>query len=97
MSSQKYIDDQILNKQKGKRAVICGHDENLWPSSSGFPGTTDELRNIVDNYENVDVMVSSGFYIGGYRYLYLARDQDKGVVRSKRGSSGIHFIKTKQT
>ena len=57
MNWQAYI-YQLLNTQKVKNVVICGHAGKWWVCSSGFPVTAEELKKIVDNYENVEVMAS---------------------------------------
>lgn len=36
MSWQSYIDDQLLNTKMVTHAVICGHDGNIWATSSDF-------------------------------------------------------------
>jgi len=97
MSWQAYVDDQLLRTQKVKHAVICGHDGTMWASSSGFPVTADELKALVSKYEDVSELSTGGLKVGSKKYMYLSSDPEKGVVRGKLGTSGIHCIKTKQT
>ena len=97
MSWQAYVDDQLLRSQKVKHAVICGHDGTMWASSSGFPVTTDELKALVSKYEDVSELAANGLKVGSKKYMYLSSDPQRGIVRGRLGSSGIHCIKTKQT
>ena len=59
--------------------------------------TQDELKALVKKYEDVGEMSAGGLKVGGKKYMYLSSDNEKGVVRGKLGSSGIHCVKTKQT
>merc|ERR1719481_187043 len=97
MSWQAYVNDQLLSTRKIKHAVICGHDGTMWASSSGFPVTADELKILVNQYEDVNQMSMNGLRLAGKKYMFLSNDPDKGVVRGKLKESGIHCIKTKQT
>merc|ERR1712001_460965 len=95
MSWQSYVDDQLLNTKMVTHAVICGHDGNIWASSPGFAVTPDELRALIAKYNNTDQLAMNGVTIAGKKYMYLSSN-DK-VIRAKKGTSGVHTIKTTQT
>lgn len=95
MSWQSYVDDQLLSTKMVKHAVICGHDGNIWAQSANFGVTPEELKVLIEKYNNVDALASSGITIAGVRYMYLS-STDK-VVRARKNSSGLHCIKTTQT
>jgi len=69
----------------------------MWASSSGFSVTPEELKSLVSHYEDVGSMSTNGLKLAGQKFMYLSNDPEKGVVRGKLKTSGIHCIKTKQT
>lgn len=95
MSWQSYVDDQLLSTKMIKHAVICGHDGNIWASSADFKVTPEELKVLISKYGDTDKLASSGVTIAGTRYMYLS-STDR-VVRAKKGTNGVHAIKTQQT
>ena len=97
MTWQAYVNDQLLSTQKIRHAIICGHDGTMWASSTGFSVTADELKSLVSKYEDVGTMSTNGLRLAGKKYMYLSNDPEKGVIRGKLGTSGIHCMKTKQT
>jgi len=100
MSSwQQYIDDQLLATKMVKHAVICGHDGNVWAASKEFKPTPEELKSIISKFDNVETLAATGVTINGMKYMYLSREVDRPlkVVRAKKGTSGVHCIKTGQT
>jgi len=56
--------------------------------------SVDELKALLAKYGNTDQLAQSGVTIAGVRYMYLS-STDK-VIRAKKGTSGIHTIKTTQ-
>jgi profilin len=56
--------------------------------------TPDELKALLTKYGNTDQLAQSGVTIAGTRYMYLS-STDK-VIRAKKGTSGVHTIKTTQ-
>lgn len=77
-----------------KHAVICGHDGNIWAQSAGFTVSVDELKTMLARYSAPDQMAMSGVFIGATKYMYLSSN-DK-IIRAKKGTSGLHCIKTTQ-
>ena len=53
--------------QKVQKAVICGHDGNIWAASAGFGATVEELKSIATNYGNMSVLPMSGLTVAGTR------------------------------
>lgn len=95
MSWQSYVDGQLLSTNMVKHAVICGHDGNIWAASPDFKVTAEELKTLIAKYGNTDQLAQSGVTVAGTRYMYLS-STDR-VLRAKKGTSGVHAIKTKQT
>jgi len=94
MSWQSYVDDQLVATKMVKHAVICGHDGNIWAQSAGFTVSVDELKALLAKYSSTDQLAQSGLTIATTKYMYLS-SSDK-VVRAKKGTSGVHCIKTTQ-
>jgi len=94
MSWQSYVDDQLISTKMVKHAVICGHDGNIWAQSQGFTVSVDELKALLSKYSSVDQMAQSGVTINSIKYMFLSAN-DK-VVRAKKGTNGVHCIKTTQ-
>ena len=57
--------------------------------------TPDEIRNLIAKYNNTDQLAQSGVTVAGTKYMYLS-STDK-VIRAKKGTSGVHAIKTNQS
>jgi len=94
MSWQSYVDDQLISTKMIKNAVIAGHDGNIWAASAGFPVSVDELKTLLGRYSNIDELAMNGVTVGGQRYMFLSATDR--VVRAKKGTSGVHCIKTVQ-
>ena len=94
MSWQSYVDDQLIATKMVKHAVICGHDGSIWAQSAGFSASADELKELLAKYGDMNTLALTGVTIGGTRYMYLS-STDK-VIRAKKGTSGLHTIKTTQ-
>lgn len=95
MSWQAYVDDQLMSTKMVTHAVICGHDGNIWAQSAGFTVTPEELKGLIAKFGNEDQMAQTGINVAGTKYMYLS-STDK-VIRAKKGTSGVHVIKTTQT
>ena len=59
-----------------------------------FQVSVDELKDLLAKYSSTDQMAAKGVTIAGTRYMFLS-NTDK-VVRAKKGTSGVHTIKTTQ-
>jgi len=94
MSWQSYVDDQLLAAKTVSKAAIAGHDGNIWATSEGFAATAAELKFIISNLGQTDQFAMNGLKVGGVKYMFLSGD-DK-VVRGKKGTSGVHIVKTVQ-
>merc|ERR1711913_143030 len=94
MSWQSYVDDQLISTKVIKNAVIAGHDGNIWAASAVFPVSVEELKSLLGRYANTDELAMNGVTIGGTKYMFLSATDR--VVRAKRGTSGVHCIKTVQ-
>merc|ERR1712156_1176477 len=94
MSWQSYVDDQLISTKVIKNAVIAGHDGNIWAHSAGFPVSVEELKTLLGRYANTDELAMNGVTVGGTKYMFLSATDR--VVRGKKGTSGVHCIKTVQ-
>jgi len=94
MSWQSYVDDQLLATKMVSQAAICGHDGNIWATSTGFAVTAAELKHLSTNFGNMDVLPMSGLTLAGTKYMFLSANDR--VMRGKKGTSGVHIMKTVQ-
>ena len=53
------------------QAAICGHDGNIWATSSGFGVSAAELKYLATNFGNMSVLPMSGLTVNKTRYLYI--------------------------
>jgi len=96
MSWDSYIQDQLLATKCIRHAIICGHDANIWAKSSEINITPADLTTFIGNFNQSDQLTfkTSGCKMGGEKYMYLSSNEK--VARFKKGTSGIHTIKTTQ-
>eukprot|EP00088_Acartia_fossae_P039765 TRINITY_DN4138_c0_g1_i1.p1 TRINITY_DN4138_c0_g1~~TRINITY_DN4138_c0_g1_i1.p1 ORF type:complete len:127 (-),score=27.72 TRINITY_DN4138_c0_g1_i1:409-789(-) len=94
MSWQSYVDDQLIATKVVKDAVIAGHDGNIWATSPGFGVTPAELKTIITNVGNSEVLAVNGITVGGIKYMFLSGTDN--IIRAKKGATGIHLMKTVQ-
>jgi len=94
MSWDSYVNDQLLATKKVQEAIICGHDGSVWAKSAGVAPTAEELGHIAKNFGNVEVMSMSGMKLGGEKFMFLQADNN--IMRGKKGTSGVHIMKTTQ-
>merc|ERR1712062_869092 len=94
MSWQSYVDDQLISTKMIKNAVIAGHDGNIWAHSAGFPVSAEELKTLLTRYASTEELAMNGVTIAGTKYMFLSATDR--VVRGKKGTSGVHCIKTVQ-
>ena len=92
-------------------AAICDQDGNIWATSSGFAVTPAELKYLSTNFANMEVMPLQGITVDGTKYVYYKELPSKTkeylfrymflsatdrVIRGKKGTSGVHIMKTVQ-
>ena len=94
MSWQSYVDDQLLATNMVSQAAICGHDGNVWATTGGFAVSAGELKHIATNFGNMSVMPMSGITVAGTKFMFLSANDR--VMRGKKGTSGLHIMKTVQ-
>merc|ERR1711942_36374 len=93
MSWQSYVDTQMIEK-KLKQAAIAGLDGSIWAKSGDFNITSEEVKRVVDNYDNQLAFASTGINLAGQKYFYLSGTDD--VLRGKQGKGGVHIMKTEK-
>merc|ERR1711946_52713 len=71
MSWQAYVDTQMIQKNL-KQAAIAGHDGNIWAKSADFNISNDDIKKLLNNYENSAEMAASGINLAGQKYFYLS-------------------------
>ena len=54
----------------------------------------EELKTLLSRYGSTDDLAMNGVTVGGTKYMYIS-STDR-VVRAKKGTSGLHCIKTVQ-
>lgn len=54
----------------------------------------EELKTLLSRYASTDELAMNGVTVGGTKYMYIS-STDR-VVRAKKGTSGLHCIKTVQ-
>ena len=54
----------------------------------------EELKTLLSRYGSTDELAMNGVKVGGTKYMYIS-STDR-VVRAKKGTSGLHCIKTVQ-
>ena len=69
MSWQSYVDDQLLATKVVTKAVIAGHDGSIWATSEGFKVTTEDIKKILANFENRDLLAQNGITVAETRYV----------------------------
>nr|ALS04924.1 profilin [Pseudodiaptomus poplesia] len=93
MSWQQYVDSQMIQKNMSK-AAIAGKDGSIWAKSNGFNLTAEEVKKILDSYDNPSSLASSGINLEGQKYFFLSGNDE--VLRGKQGKGGVHLMKTSQ-
>jgi profilin len=97
MSWESYINDQLLATKVIKEAIICGYDGNVWASSDGAKAVThDDIKLFISNFNQPgqENFKSVGVTFKGEKFMYLSSNEK--VARFKKGTSGVHTIKTTQ-
>ena len=61
---------------------------------SSFQASVEELKTLLSRYGSTDELAMNGVKVGGTKYMYIS-STDR-VVRAKKGTSGLHCIKTVQ-
>ena len=56
--------------------------------------SVEELKSLLSRYANTDELAMKGVTVGGTKYMFLSATDR--VVRGKKGTSGVHCIKTVQ-
>ena len=59
-----------------------------------FQASVEELKTLLSRYASTDELAMNGVTVGGTKYMYIS-STDR-VVRAKKGTSGLHCIKTVQ-
>jgi len=88
------VDDQLLATKVVTKAAIAGHDGAVWAASQGFSLSAEEIKALLTNFEKREVFAQNGVNVAGNRYIYLS-STDR-VLRAKKGTSGVHVMKTVQ-
>ncbi|CAG8810397.1 4219_t:CDS:2, partial [Racocetra fulgida] len=60
MSWQTYIDDTLLGSGKIAQAAIYGLDGTLWASSAGFNPSAEEVKTIIESFNDVQKVQANG-------------------------------------
>jgi len=93
-SWQNYVDDHLLSTKYVTKAAISGHDASIWAVSDGFKVTSDEVKKLLASFNDCEKLAQGGVTVEGTRYIFLS-STDR-VIRAKKGTSGLHIMKTVQ-
>ena len=66
----------------------------MWATSVEFAVSAGELKHIATNFGNMSVMPMSGITVAGTKFMFLSANDR--VMRGKKGTSGLHIMKTVQ-
>merc|ERR1711955_130900 len=75
MSWQSYVDTQLISKDL-KGAAIAGLDGNIWAKSEGFNITVDEIKTVLNNFDEPSKLASTGINVCGTKYFYLSGNDE---------------------
>lgn len=67
MSWQSYVDDQLLATKVVTKAVIAGHDGSVWAASEGFSVSTEDVKKILEDFPNSELLAQNGVTVAGTR------------------------------
>jgi len=93
-SWQNYVDDHLLSTKNVTKAAISGHDASIWAVSEGFKVSSDEIKKVLASFNDSDNLAQNGITVEGTRYIFLSSTER--VIRAKKGTSGLHIMKTGQ-
>jgi len=94
MSSQSYIDDQLVGSGHIAKGALVGFDGSTWATSPGFTVSAAEGAALVAMFNNPANVFASGITAAGCRYLALKSDARS--IYGKKGTSGVVCVKTGQ-
>ncbi|PKK72025.1 Profilin/allergen [Rhizophagus irregularis] len=94
MSWQAYVDNQLLGTGRISQAAIYGHNGSLWATSPGFSLSPEEIKTLVDAFDNAEKIQSNGIYANGVKYFALNHDEKN--IHGKKGLDGVVAEKTAQ-
>jgi len=94
MSWQTYVDAHLLDTKVVNQAAIAGHDGSVWAASADFKITNEEIKKILQNFNDSDVLATSGVTVANTKYFFLSCNEK--VIRAKKGLEGLHIMKTVQ-
>jgi len=94
MSWDKYISDQLLATGNVQKGAICGLDGSIWAVSDKFNVQPDEAKKLAAAFKDSSVLQMSGIFVAGDKFMFLSATED--VLRGKKGSNGVHIVKTLQ-
>ena len=59
---------QLLATKMVSAAAIAGKDGNIWAKSAGFNCSPDEVKKVLDSWDNASAMGMSGVTVNGLRF-----------------------------
>jgi len=95
MSWQAYVDTSLVGTGDVDKAAIFNTEGNsVWASSPNFHISPTEMAEVVACYKDNAKAFSSGFHVGGTKYLTIKADERS--LYGKQGKVGIIIVRTKQ-
>ncbi|KAF9113351.1 hypothetical protein BGX27_001740 [Mortierella sp. AM989] len=93
MSWQTYVDENLLNTGKVKKAAIFSVDGSLWATSTNFNIGGAEVQKLVAAFTDSGDIATNGLYLEGTRFVFLKKPEDH-VIYARHGANGVTCVKT---
>ncbi|CAG8782061.1 2005_t:CDS:2, partial [Cetraspora pellucida] len=101
MSWQTFVDTNLLGTGNIHQAAIFGLDGTLWATSGGFNPNAEEVKNIIESFDNTEKVQGNGIRCNEKKYYFVSgqeTDDRKNYIsiHCKQGADGIIAEKTIQ-
>jgi len=95
MSWQAYIDTSLVGTGNVDSAAIFSiNGKDNWARSPDFKISPDEMKKLLDGFNDPSGLYAEGFHIDGGKYTVIQAN-DK-TIRGKQGKKGMIIVKTTQ-
>lgn len=91
---QQFVDLHLVGSGAVRKAAICGLDGQVWAKSQAFNVTPEEVQRMVAGFNNPTVLQMNGVFAEGTKFICNAVEDYR--IRAKKGSNGLHIVKTVQ-
>ncbi|QLG72068.1 hypothetical protein HG535_0C04220 [Zygotorulaspora mrakii] len=95
MSWQAYTDNLLGTGKVDKAVIYSRAGDSAWASSGGLNLQANEIREIVQGFDNPSGLQSNGLHIQGQKFMLLRAD-DRSIY-GRHDAEGVICVRTKQT